>query len=285
MTKVKTAIFPVGGMGTRFLPITKSLPKEMLPILDKPLIQYVVEEAVTAGIKNLVFVTNYTKRALEDYFDSNFELETRLAQKGKHELLSRITHLLPSDVNIVYVRQKSPLGLGDAILCAKNVVGNQPFVVSLADDVLSSGSQTLGAMLACFNNTGSNVIAVEEVAPEKTDQYGIVDLHSGSNLVKTLVEKPSPEQAPSNLGVIGRYVLMPEIFDSLEQTKPGAGGEIQLTDAIAQLMATQQLTAMPIEGRRFDCGSRKGMLEATLAYALRDPELKPFVDEMIKASV
>ena len=285
MTKVKTAIFPVGGMGTRFLPITKSLPKEMLPILDKPLIQYVVEEAVTAGIKNLVFVTNYTKRALEDYFDSNFELETRLAQKGKHELLSRITHLLPSDVNIVYVRQKSPLGLGDAILCAKNVVGNQPFVVSLADDVLSSGSQTLGAMLACFNNTGSNVIAVEEVAPEKTNQYGIVDLHSGSNLVKTLVEKPSPEQAPSNLGVIGRYVLMPEIFDCLEQTKPGAGGEIQLTDAIAQLMATQQLTAMPIEGRRFDCGSRKGMLEATLAYALRDPELKPFVDEMIKVTV
>ncbi len=285
MNKVKTAVFPVGGLGTRFLPITKSLPKEMLPILDKPLIQYVVEEAVTAGIKNLVFVTNYTKRALEDYFDSNFELETRLGQKGKHELLSRITHLLPSDVNIVYVRQKSPLGLGDAILCAKNVLGNQPFVVSLADDVLSSGSQTLGAMLACFNNTGSNVIAVEEVAPEKTNQYGIVDLHSGSNLVKTLVEKPSPEQAPSNLGVIGRYVLMPEIFDSLEETKPGAGGEIQLTDAIAQLMATQQLTAMPIEGRRFDCGSRKGILEATLAYALQDPELKPFVTEMIKATV
>lgn len=285
MTKVKTAVFPVGGMGTRFLPITKSLPKEMLPILDKPLIQYVVEEAVTAGIKNLVFVTNYTKRALEDYFDSNFELETRLAQKGKHELLSRITHLLPSDVNIVYVRQKSPLGLGDAILCAKNVVGNQPFVVSLADDVLSSGVQTLGAMLSCFNNTGSNVIAVEEIAPEKTDQYGIVDLHSGSNLVKTLVEKPAPDKAPSNLGVIGRYVLTPEIFDSLEHTSPGAGGEIQLTDAIAQLMATQQLTAMPIEGRRFDCGSRKGMLEATLAYALKDPELKSFVTEMIKTTV
>lgn len=275
--KVTTAVFPVAGMGTRFLPVTKSSPKEMLPIVDKPLIQYVVEEAVAAGIEQLVLVTSYSKRAVEDYFDSNFELEKRLEDKGNIELLELVRNIVPKNVSIVYVRQRDPLGLGHAVLCAKKVVGDNPFAVLLADDIIDCGDHyCLEKMVAAYDQTGASVIAVEEIPLTDTKKYGVISLAKHADIphqIDGIIEKPDAAFAPSNLAVIGRYILTPHIFDLLETTQQGVGGEIQLTDAIAKLLKEEPVLAFPFEGRRYDCGSKLGFLEATIAYALKRPDL------------
>ncbi len=272
--KITVAVFPVAGLGTRFLPVTKAGPKEMLPIVDKPLIQYVVEEAISAGITELVFVTSGSKRAIEDYFDSNYELESRLEQLGKYDVLSTVKNILPEHVSLVYVRQANPRGLGDAVLCAKHVVRDRPFAVLLADDIIDGGERTcLQDMANIFEKTQSSVLAVEEVPQKDTGRYGIVSLARHSNRIEAIVEKPKPEVAPTNLAVTGRYILTPRIFDLLEETEKGIGDEIQLTDAIAKLLDEESITAFPFNGRRYDCGSRMGFLEATIAYALKRPDL------------
>jgi len=273
--KIEVAVFPVAGIGTRFLPVTKAGPKEMLPIVDKPLIQYVVEEALSAGIKELVLVTSSSKRAIEDYFDTNYELESRLEQLGKYDTLFAVRNILPEDVRLAYVRQTSPRGLGDAVLCAKHVVGNRPFAVLLADDIIDGGERScMQDMVKTFETTQSSVLAVEEVLAKDTNRYGIVSLAHHSKAIEGIVEKPDPKNAPSNLAVTGRYILTPRIFTLLENTEKGVGGEIQLTDAIAALLNEENVTAFPFNGRRYDCGSRMGFLEATIAYALKRPELR-----------
>ncbi|MCB1826816.1 MAG: UTP--glucose-1-phosphate uridylyltransferase GalU [Coxiellaceae bacterium] len=273
--KIEVAVFPVAGLGTRFLPVTKAGPKEMLPIVDKPLIQYVVEEALSAGIKELVLVTSSSKRAIEDYFDTNYELESRLESLGKYEVLSTVKNILPADVSLAYVRQMQPRGLGDAVLCAKHVVGDRPFAVLLADDIIDGGERScMQDMVSLYDKTQSSVLAVEEIPPSETNRYGIVSLARHSNAIEGIVEKPDPSVAPSNLAVTGRYILTPRIFELLEQTSKGVGGEIQLTDAIATLLKEQKVMAFPFNGRRYDCGSRVGFLEATIAYALKRPELR-----------
>lgn len=286
---ITTAVFPVAGMGTRFLPVTKAGPKEMLPIVDKPLIQYVVEEAVAAGIKKLVFVTSAGKRAIEDYFDSNFELETMLEKKAKHDILKTVRNIIPSDVKIVYVRQPSPKGLGDAVLCAKPAVGNEPFAVLLADDIMEHSHKTcLSEMMSQFLKTQSSVLAVEEVVREDTDKYGIVSLMENpqfQNQIVSIIEKPSPETAPSTLAVTGRYILSPRIFDMLEKTELGVGGELQLTDALAKLLAHEAITVCPLKGRRYDCGDRMGFLKATIDFALKRVEFKEPLLKYLKAVV
>lgn len=275
--QVTTAVFPVAGLGTRFLPITKTGPKEMLPIVDKPLIQYVVQEAVDAGITQLVFVTSNSKRALEDYFDRHFELERHLAEQGKSTTLAMIQEMVPDHVSIVYVRQPSPLGLGDAVWRARHVVGEQPFAVLLADDIIDcSPGNCLQGMLQVYHETQGSVLAVEHVAPEDTQQYGIVSVAQAETLgfqIDGIVEKPLPEVAPSQFGVVGRYILTPRIFDLLGATTKGIGGEIQLTDAIAALLKYEKIMAFPFSGKRYDCGSKLGFLEATVAYALQRPGL------------
>lgn len=275
--KITKAIFPVAGMGTRFLPATKANPKEMLPIVDKPLIQYAVEEAIAAGVTELIFVTSSAKRAIEDHFDSNFELEATLAERGKNELLEIVRDILPDGVSCAYIRQKYPLGLGHAVLCARQLVVNEPFAVLLADDLIDGGDKPcLKQMVEQFQITESSVIAVEEVTPEETRKYGIVAPEvSQSRLteISNIVEKPAPQDAPSNLGVVGRYILTPRIFSLLANTNVGSGGEIQLTDAIAQLLAEEDVYAYQFDGKRYDCGSKLGYLEATIAYALKHPEL------------
>lgn len=275
--KITTAVFPVAGMGTRFLPVTKAQPKEMLPIVDKPVIQYVVEEAVAAGIRHLVFVTSAGKRAIEDYFDTNFELEIRLKERGKTHALSSVQNLLPENVHCTYVRQANPLGLGDAVLSARHVVGDQPFAVLLADDVIDCGQKgCLQMMMEVFAQTQSSVMTVETIPKEDSHKYGIVSLANGKgnvNLIEAIVEKPQPEEAPSNLAVTGRYILTPRIFDLLACTKRGVDGEIQLTDAISALLNEEHIFAYPFQGRRYDCGNQLGLLEATIAYALKRPDL------------
>ncbi len=275
---IRKAIFPVAGMGTRFLPATKANPKEMLPIVDKPLIQYAVEEAIEAGIKEMVFVTSYAKRAIEDHFDSSFELETRLEAKGKKGLLEIVRGVLPKGITCAYVRQPEPLGLGHAVLCARQVVGNEPFAVILADDLIDGGEQScLGQMAEQFSQSHCSILGVQQVAPEETDKYGIVKVEAAgerTGLVKKIVEKPHPEEAPSTLAVVGRYILTPRIFELLATTERGAGGEIQLTDAIATLLREQWVLAYQFKGRRYDCGSKLGYLEATVEYALKHPELR-----------
>lgn len=275
--KITTAVFPVAGMGTRFLPVTKSSPKEMLPIVDKPLIHYVVEEAVEAGINQLVFITSYNKRCVEDYFDSNFELEQRLSEKGNNELLSSIRNIVPKNVNIVYLRQHAPLGLGHAVLCAKKVIGNNPFAVLLADDIIDcEGTSCLKEMVTFYEKTRANVLAVEEVALSDTKNYGIVSFKQNAiipNQIEHIVEKPDVEKAPSNFAVIGRYILTARIFELLENTDRGRGGEIQLTDAIEKLIQEQPVAAFLFDGHRYDCGSKLGFLEATINYALKRPDL------------
>ena len=276
--KIKTAVFPVAGLGTRFLPATKANPKEMLPVVDKPLIQYAAEEAIAAGVTQLVFVTSSSKRAIEDHFDKNFELETMLAQRGKEELLSIVHDILPQGVNCVYIRQPEALGLGHAVLCAKNVVGNHPFAVILADDLIDDDNTgCLSQMVALHKEHQCSVLGVEEVDPSETDKYGIVKtsrIDERLGKISEIVEKPKPEDAPSNLGVVGRYILTPRIFDILEKTGKGAGGEIQLTDAIAKLLDYEAVFAYEFQGKRYDCGSKLGYLVATVEFALKHPELK-----------
>jgi len=266
---VRAAVFPVAGRGTRFLPATKASPKEMLPIVDKPLIQYAVEEAIAAGATKLVFVTGASKRAIEDHFDTDAELERALRESGKSELLESIQGVIPEHVTCIYIRQGEPLGLGHAVLCARPAVGDEPFFVHLADDLIA-GEPCLREMLAEFQRHGSSVVAVEEVSPENTSSYGIVaveDSASGQRLTK-IVEKPKPQDAPSNLAVVGRYLLAPEIFDKLENTGRGAGGEIQLTDAIADLLDDAEVFACSFSGTRYDCGSKLGYLQAMVVYGL-----------------
>ena len=275
---VKKAVFPVAGLGTRFLPATKANPKEMLTVVDKPLIQYAAEEAVNAGIEELIFVTSSSKRAIEDHFDKNYELESELERKGKTDLLKIVREVVPANVTCVYVRQPEALGLGHAVLCAKPVVGDEPFAVILADDLINnSGNCVLGQMISVYNDHHASILGVEEVPAEETEKYGIVDpgdTNGRVSQVNSIVEKPLPEEARSNLAVVGRYVLTPSIFKHLEKIPRGAGGEIQLTDAIEQLLGNEQVLAYRFEGKRYDCGSKLGYLKATVEFALEHPELR-----------
>ena len=275
---VRKAVFPVAGLGTRFLPATKSIPKEMLPIVDKPLIQYAVEEALEAGIDTLVFIISKKKHAISDHFDTEFELQTRLAESGKSELLARITEIIPRHVSLVYVTQPEALGLGHAVLCAESVVGDEPFAVLLADDMIrSEGRGALGQMIDIHNRSGASVIGVEEIPAEKTRSYGVVGVtgnDEGRQAIHTIIEKPAPEDAPSRLGVVGRYILAPSVFGHLRHVQAGAGGEIQLTDGIAGMLDSEQILACPFRGVRYDCGSRHGFIRATIDYALEDDGLR-----------
>lgn len=278
MTKIRKAVFPVAGLGSRFLPATKAQPKEMLPIVDKPLIQYAVEEAVAAGITDMVFITGRNKRAIEDHFDSVYELESELEAAGKIRLLDLVRNVIPKHVNCIFIRQSAPLGLGHAVLCARPVVGDEPFAVLLADDFMdveAGQKPVLAQMTEIFEQEGSSVLAVQDVPRADTKQYGIVSIDAfKTNLerVKSIVEKPQPEQAPSTLAVVGRYVLTNGIFACLEATGKGAGGEIQLTDGIAALMEKEKVLAYRYTGQRYDCGSKLGYLKATLAMGLKHPE-------------
>lgn len=276
MASIRTVVFPVAGRGTRFLPVTKASPKEMLPIVDKPLIQYAVEEALAAGATKLVFVTGSSKRAIEDHFDVDFQLEMTLEKSGKHDLLQLVRDIVPDGVSCIYIRQGNPLGLGHAVLCAEPAVGDEPFFVHLADDLIHSERPCLDRMREHFERFGSSVLGVETVPRDQTGSYGIVateDQDDGLKKVTRIVEKPKPEEAPSNLAVVGRYVLTPAIFDELKTTGRGAGGEIQLTDGIAALLTKETVSVLPIAGTRYDCGSKIGYLRATVEYALRHPEL------------
>ncbi len=275
---IETAVFPVAGRGTRFLPATKASPKEMLPIVDKPLIQYAVEEALAAGARRLVFITGASKRAIEDHFDSDAELEKLLERQGKSQLVQTLRSVLPSYATCIYIRQSAPLGLGHAVLCAKPAVGNEPFFVHLADDLIEARVPCLEQMVRHF--AGYSVIGVQVVPKTDTDKYGIVKTGAATedlSRIEQIVEKPKSAVAPSNLGVVGRYLLTPRIFHHLERIGEGAGGEIQLTDGIARLMRDEAVFAYRFDGKRFDCGSKLGYLQATVEYALAHPELaKPF---------
>jgi len=278
MKKITKAVFPVAGLGTRFLPATKASPKEMLPVVDKPLIQYAVEEAVAAGITELIFITGRNKRSIEDHFDKAYELETELENKNKHKLLDMVQGIIPRSVTCVYIRQPEALGLGHAVLCAQSVVGNEPFAVILADDLIDSDPGAMEQMVKVFDETHCSVLGVETVAAADTGAYGIVEVsNTTSNRLKvsSIVEKPRPEDAPSNLAVVGRYILTPRIFEKLINTKPGAGGEIQLTDGIAALLKDEEILALPFTGVRFDCGSKLGYLKATVSYGLKHHEVGP----------
>lgn len=272
--KIRAAVFPVAGRGTRFLPATKASPKEMLPIVDKPLIQYAVEEAISAGVTKLVFVTGSSKRAIEDHFDSDPELERALTDSGKDELLESIRNIVPDGVACIYIRQGEPLGLGHAVLCARAAVGDEPFFVHLADDLIAGDPSCLAQMAAEYETHGGSVVAVETVAPAETSSYGIVAVDANDNSrITHIVEKPSPDKAPSNSAVVGRYLLAPEIFDKLATTQRGAGGEIQLTDAISDLLGESAVYAYSFAGTRYDCGSKLGYLQATVAYGLEHDEI------------
>ena len=275
--RIRKAVFPVAGLGTRFLPATKTVPKEMLPVVDKPLIQYAVDEAIEAGCDTLVFVTNRYKHSVADYFDKAYELEQKLEKSGKSELLSLIRDVLPRHVRAVFVTQAEALGLGHAVLCAQPVVGDEPFAVLLPDDLIwNKGPGALRQMADLAEKESASVIAVQDVPQEQTGSYGIVatrDFSGRHGEITAIVEKPRPEVAPSNLAVVGRYVLSGRIFELLKRTKPGAGGEIQLTDGIAALMAEERVLAYRFQGRRFDCGSRIGLVEATIEFALDHEDL------------
>lgn len=274
--KVTKAVFPVAGLGTRFLPATKASPKEMLPVVDKPLIQYAVEEAVAAGITEMIFVTGRTKRSIEDHFDKAYELETELERRGKLETLEQVRSLLPSHVKCIYIRQSEALGLGHAVLCAQPVVGDEPFAVLLADDLLDGEPPVMKQMVDAYGHHRCTLLGVQNVPLADTRSYGIVDARpvaDGLEAVQRIVEKPKPEEAPSTLAVVGRYVLTPRIFHHLAQLGKGAGGEIQLTDGISALLAEEQVLAHRFKGVRYDCGSKLGYLHATFAMALKHPEV------------
>jgi UTP--glucose-1-phosphate uridylyltransferase len=277
MLKVTKAVFPVAGLGTRFLPATKASPKEMLPIVDKPLIQYAVEEAIAAGMTEMIFVTGRSKRAIEDHFDKSYEIEAELEARHKDKLLDVVRSIKPSHVNCFYVRQAEALGLGHAVLCAEKLVGDEPFAVILADDLLYSQTPVMKQLVDVFNHYQSSVVGVEAIAREDTGAYGVIDGREWEEDVFKLsgiVEKPAPEVAPSNLGVVGRYVLTPTIFEHIRSLEAGALGELQLTDALQSLLAQQQVLAYRYVGTRFDCGSKLGYLKATVEFALRHPEVR-----------
>jgi UTP--glucose-1-phosphate uridylyltransferase len=273
--KLRKAVFPVAGLGSRFLPVTKASPKEMLPVVDKPLIQFAVEEAAAAGINEMIFVTGRNKRAIEDHFDKAYELETELERKNKNVLLDMVRSVLPEGVRCIYIRQAEPLGLGHAVLCAQPVVGDDPFAVILADDLMDSQPPAMARMAQVFAREGASLLGVEEVPRDQTQSYGIVTIDKMVDdlaRIHSIVEKPKPAAAPSNLAVIGRYVLTPRIFELLGAVTPGAGGEIQLTDAISKLLMHEQVFALRLPGRRFDCGSKIGYLQAMVEFGLRHPE-------------
>ncbi len=278
---IRTAVFPVAGLGTRFLPATKAIPKEMLPIVDKPLIQYAVEEAISAGATQLIFITGDTKKAIEDHFTVDPELESALSVSGKEELLASITSIVPEGVSCTYIDQGEPLGLGHAVLCARPAVGDEPFFVHLCDDMIVAEEPCLCQMVAEHEKHGGSVIATEPVPPEKTSSYGIVEI-DGSNRITGIVEKPAPENAPSDLAVVGRYLLSPDIFDKLENTGRGAGGEIQLTDAIADMLGDSEVYAYTFDGKRYDCGNKLGYLVANVAYGLIDGDTAGALREQLR---
>ena len=272
---IRKAVFPVAGLGTRFLPATKASPKEMLPVVDKPLIQYAVEEAIEAGITEMIFVTGRSKRSIEDHFDRSMELEYELEAKQKTELLNLVRHIKPPQVNCVYVRQPEALGLGHAVNCAASLVGDEPFAVILADDLLDHQPGVLKQMVALHARLQSSLVAVEKIRPEQSRSYGVVaGTAAGERLTQMsrIVEKPAPADAPSDQGVVGRYVLSPRIFEHIQRLQPGAGGEYQLTDAIQSLLHEEAVYAYAYEGKRYDCGSKTGFLKATVEFALRHPE-------------
>ncbi|OGT48548.1 MAG: UTP--glucose-1-phosphate uridylyltransferase [Gammaproteobacteria bacterium RIFCSPHIGHO2_12_FULL_39_24] len=273
MFKIKKAIFPVAGLGTRFLPVTKASPKEMLPVVDKPLIQYAVEEAIEAGIEEMIFVTSGAKRAIEDHFDRNFELEKLLQEKQKYTVLAEIRELLPKNIKVVYIRQSEPLGLGHAILCARHLINNETFAVLLADDLMyHQGPRCLAQMINIFNQKKcGGILAIERIKMSETSQYGIASIDVNSR-VNAIVEKPAPEKAPTNLAIAGRYILPHAIFNYLENAKPGVGNEIQLTDAIAQLLPAHLIIAHEFKGKRYDCGNKMGYAQANFDYMCRDTE-------------
>src|SRR6185295_15013049 len=276
MPRLKKAVFPVAGFGSRFLPATKASPKEMMPIVDKPLIQYAVEEAAAAGITEMIFVTGRNKRAIEDHFDKAYELETELERKGKDALLQQVRSVLPDGVRCIYIRQPEPLGLGHAVLCAQPAVGQEPFAVLLADDLMDSQPPAMARMAQVFAAEKASLLGVEEVPRDQTQSYGIVTIESMQGdqaRIRAIVEKPRPADAPSSLAVIGRYVLTPRVFDLLGAVTPGAGGEIQLTDAISALLAHERVLAVRLPGRRFDCGSKLGYLQATVELGMRHAEV------------
>ena len=288
--QVRKAVFPVAGLGTRFLPATKAMAKEMLPIVDKPLIQYAVEEAYASGIKEIIFVTGAGKTAIENHFDHSCELEHMLMARGKDAQLKEIHGLIPESGSIIYTRQNQPLGLGHAIWCARNIVGNEPFAVLLADDLIKAEKPVLKQMIEKFDELRSSIVSVVEVAPQDTSKYGVLDadaLKDGVTRIRGLVEKPAPDEAPSNLAIIGRYILTPEIFEILENKEVGAGGEIQITDAMARLLKTQEIYGYRYEGTRFDCGNKAGFQMANLAFSFDRPDMRqrllPFIQTLLKA--
>ena len=276
MPKITKAVFPVAGLGTRFLPATKASPKEMMPVVDKPLIQYAVEEAIAAGITEMIFITGRNKRAIEDHFDKAYEMETELEARGKSDTLQMLRSILPKTISCIYIRQSEALGLGHAILCARPAVGNEPFAVLLADDLLQGPEPIMAQLCKVYEQNGCSILAVQNVRREETINYGIVKCGPGMNglyPMTGIVEKPQPENAPSTLGVVGRYILTPKIFDHLEQVQPGAGGEIQLTDGIGALLEEERALAYEFVGTRYDCGTKMGYLRATIELALEHPEV------------
>ncbi len=284
--KVRKAVFPVAGLGSRFLPATKASPKEMLPVVDKPLIQYAVEEAVAAGITDMVFITGRTKRAIEDHFDKAYEIEAELSARGRDDLLRVVQETVPRDINCIYIRQAEPLGLGHAVLCAAPVVGDEPFAVILADDLVDSDQAVMSQMTEVYAQHRCSVLGVQDVPRDRTGQYGIVSTRAAEGDVQrvdAIVEKPAPERAPGTLAVIGRYILTARIFEHLRGMQRGAGGEIQLTDAISSLLAEQAVLAYRFRGTRYDCGSKLGYLQATVALARKHPELGADFDRYLRS--
>lgn len=286
MTKrVRKAIFPVGGLGTRFLPATKALPKEMLTVVDKPIIQYAVEEAQAAGIEEFIFVTGRGKSAIEDHFDHSYELSETLHKRAKYQELADITSNMLKPGQVAYTRQQDPLGLGHAVWCARNLVGDEPVAILLADDLILSDTPCLKQMVEHYNDTGGNLVAVMEVDRQATKSYGVIapgKVDGPLIEVTGLVEKPEPEQAPSNLAVVGRYILQPEVFRHLDRFERGAGGEIQLTDSMAKLIGVQPFHGVVFDGRRFDCGTRVGFIDANIAYALKRPDMVDRMRDILK---
>jgi UTP--glucose-1-phosphate uridylyltransferase len=286
MKLVTKAVFPVAGMGSRFLPATKASPKEMLPIVDKPLIQHAVEEAMSAGITEMIFITGRGKRAIEDHFDKAYEMEAELAARGKRELLELVRGIIPKHVNCVYIRQVDTLGLGHAVMCAASVIGNHPFAVILADDLIDATPTATQQMVDIFEYRHCSIIGVQTVPLAESSSYGMVKstpVGEGLHEIEGIVEKPKPEEAPSNLGVVGRYILTPQIFHHLHTIKPGAGGEIQLTDAIAALLQEEPILAYAFQGTRYDCGSKLGYVQATIEYGLRHPEVRDGLRQYVKS--